>query len=40
MGRKWWRPEGLRSNGPFALSSLLNGSPRTRFVALPSARPV
>ncbi len=40
MGRKWRRPSGLPPNGPLAASSLLNGSIETRFVALPSDRPV
>jgi hypothetical protein len=38
MRLKWRRPEGLRPVGPFASSSLLNGSIKTRFVTLPSAR--
>jgi len=41
MGRKWQRPGGLRSNGPFASLSLLAGSfYLTHLVAPPSARPV
>ncbi len=39
MRLKWRRPEGLRSNGSFASSSLLNGSIQTHFVALSTPDP-
>jgi hypothetical protein len=40
MGRKWRRPEGLRSDGAAAAASLLYGSIQTRLVTLPCIRPV